>query len=426
MRRFALLLAGAAVWLFLLAIPAFADGGPHISTLNNGTGPGGLTSDSCAGCHRAHTAQAAYLLKEEVPGLCLSCHDSAGAGATTDVEGGLQYVPATGGERSGTTLGALRAGGFKNAFIASDQGVKLAYWRSATDVSFLPKVPVRSASQAVTSKHMSLSSLASAKVWGNGALGAGTGVDGAGGTTTLNCTSCHNPHGNGQYRILNKQPAGEGGDAVFPAVDAIVTDGPTLVPVAGVYPTRNYTVQQWNPTTSTRMLLASDVTAGGFGWQAGDYFHRKVPWNSTVSSNVDKPNGVAATDATGFNSQINVWCSQCHTRYLAVGPEPYKTDSGDLIFKYRHPNTSNKPCTTCHVAHGSNAQMTGFNSTHQYYPGQGTDPSTVANADSRLLKVDNRGTCQMCHDPTNTTVPPGTVGSPPGAQIGPTPVPLIP
>ena len=277
MRRFALLLAGAAVWLFLLAIPAFADGGPHISTLNNGTGPGGLTSDSCAGCHRAHTAQAAYLLKEEVPGLCLSCHDSAGAGATTDVEGGLQYVPATGGERSGTTLGALRAGGFKNAFIASDSAARKA--TSALVPDLMAKVPVRSAPQAVTSKHMSLTSLASATVWGNGAYGTG-----AGGTTTLNCTSCHNPHGNGQYRILNKQPAGEGGNAVFPAVDAIVTDGPTLVPVAGVYPTRNYTVQQWNPTTSTRMLLASDVTAGGFGWQAGDYWHRKVPWDSTSPS----------------------------------------------------------------------------------------------------------------------------------------------
>ena len=81
MRRLALLVAGGALWLLAAAVPVLADGGPHISTINNGSG--GLTADTCAGCHRAHTAQGAMLLKEEGTALCTSCHGSAGTGATT-------------------------------------------------------------------------------------------------------------------------------------------------------------------------------------------------------------------------------------------------------------------------------------------------------------------------------------------------------
>jgi hypothetical protein len=38
--------------------------------------------------------------------------------------------------------------------------------------------------------------------------------------------------------------------------------------------------------------------------------------------------------------------------------------------------------------------------------------------DSRLLKVDNRGTCQLCHDPTGTV--------PNGTYTGPNPTPGTP
>ena len=32
-----------------------------------------------------------------------------------------------------------------------------------------------------------------------------------------------------------------------------------------------------------------------------------------------------------------------------------------------------------------------------------TFPNGTASDNSRLLKVDNRGTCQQCHDPTGTS-----------------------
>ncbi len=127
MRRLALLAVGGALWLFAAAIPALADGGPHIAALNNGSG--GLTSDTCAGCHRAHTAQGAMLLKEEGTALCTSCHGSAGTGATTNVADGVQYQLAAAGGPTlrGSVLGALRNGGFTNARIGSASAVAVSY-----------------------------------------------------------------------------------------------------------------------------------------------------------------------------------------------------------------------------------------------------------------------------------------------------------
>src|SRR3990172_7522836 len=87
-RRLALLIAVGALWLFLAALPALADGGPHVADTNSGVST--LTAEGCASCHRAHTAQASYLLVSEVPDLCINCHGSAGVGATTDVANGVQ------------------------------------------------------------------------------------------------------------------------------------------------------------------------------------------------------------------------------------------------------------------------------------------------------------------------------------------------
>jgi hypothetical protein len=47
----------------------------------------------------------------------------------------------------------------------------------------------------------------------------------------------------------------------------------------------------------------------------------------------------------------------------------------------------------------------------------GADPIGTT-GDSRLLKVDNRGTCQMCHDPT--------YGAAPNSYVGPLPTPGVP
>ncbi len=407
MRRWTLLLAGAGLWLFLAAIPALADGGPHVAANNSGVST--LTADGCAGCHRAHTAQGPLLLAApDEEALCLSCHGATGTGATTDVESGVQYADGTTAVRDTNVLGALRGGGFVTARIDAANPIRVAY-TSGTSVRESAKVPVLAAGQPVTSAHLALAAgvTATHKAWGNGALGTA----GSGPTVDLECATCHNPHGNGMYRILNPVPNPTATSGTFAAVAApgvSVTDAadPTNA-------TRNYTVIQLK---TPYLLLASDVVAGGYGPTAGDYLHRKLPWNGTTGTTNDAPNGLPIS----FNAQMNAWCASCHTRYstsTSADNNPsaityasggsFDNDSGDAIYKYRHSTTSNKPCTTCHVSHGTNAVMDGAYSSTFPYPDGTTAPS------SRLLKAGNRGTCQLCHDPTGT-ITSGTV-LPPGA-----------
>ena len=418
LRRLALLVIGSAAFLLLAAVPVFADGGPHTATVNSGTT--GISADSCAGCHRAHTAQGSMLLVQEEPALCLTCHGATGTGATTDVMDGIQYAVSSDPTkvRGTAILGALRGGGFAKARIASGSAARFAYL-SGTSVRELPMVPVLAAGQDVTSTHMDVNDPGLVTVWGNGTP---SGAD-PGGSMTLNCTSCHNPHGNGQFRMLNPIPVKADGSATMPTTPAYVDDAPLPSPGDA----RNYTVIQKKGTQGTNssyLLYASQL--GPYTATTGDYFHRKVPWNATSGASTDAPNGRPATGTfagiamTGFDTQINAWCSQCHTRYLTTnvtypsGTGPYNTPTGDPIFDYRHGNSSDKPCTTCHVAHGSNAQMPGPYSSTETYPGGATAPV----GDSRLLKIDNRGTCQACHDPT------GTVTA--GTYIGPVPTPVVP
>ena len=113
-------LARAALWLFLAAIPALADGGPHVASVNNGSSS--LTADSCAGCHRAHTAQGALLLKTD-RGVALPDVPRRGEHRGHDrrhdrrpVRQPAQHDVAAG---AGTQLGALRNGGFEQARIGS-------------------------------------------------------------------------------------------------------------------------------------------------------------------------------------------------------------------------------------------------------------------------------------------------------------------
>lgn len=424
MRRLPLLIAVGALWLFLAALPALADGGPHVASLNNGSG--GLTADSCAGCHRAHTAQNDFLLKEaSTTDLCLSCHGWGVTGATTNVLRGVQWVPSTTNpqNRTGVILGALRDGGFERASIGTSSAFK---WIEALPYNSHAKIPTlvdatgQLTNAAVTSAHLvtpGSSLVATGNTWGNFTTdGNPAGATGG----TLECTSCHNPHGNNSYRILQNQPVVSGGDfAQVTAANAVqVTDAP--LPPAG--DTRNYTIIQEQTGGVTTTLLASDIVAleaAGMPNSAGDYMHKSVPWTDRTGT-PDQPNGDAA-----FISQINAWCATCHSRYLSAGSAD--TTNTNAIFHNRHYALGNQAvgsnpagahtypvCTTCHVAHGSNAQMTvdGNSATVPYPDG------SVVNGDSRLLKVDNRGMCQTCHDPT------GTLQN--GDTVGPTPSPYLP
>ena len=360
------------------------------------------------------------LLRSSEEDLCLTCHGTLGTGATTNVEDGVQYTAVNNGTYSGDTgpvLGALRGGGFVHARIDSSNAARVLKCGDKTTSCYIgqwAKVRALATGAPVTSAHLNLAEngLDLPQVaWGNGAPNTGPGP-----AVILGCATCHNPHGNGKYRILNPIPAPDVSSGTFTAVaspGSSVTDA--ALPGTGAGP-RNYTIIQTPGGTGTLLASQAATARGSAGATSGDYWHVRVPWNpSSGLGTADAPNGISAS----FNDQIRGWCKACHVQYhseYAYDPNP----SGDELYKYRHVTTGRLACTTCHVAHGSNAQMPGTGSLTDPnysmnfpYPG-----GTIISASSRLLKVDNRGTCQLCHDPTHTVTP--------GTYTGPDPTPGVP
>ncbi len=363
MKRLMLLIAAGSLWLFLAAVPVLADGGPHVAAINNGTS--GINADSCAGCHRAHRAQGEFLLlADSGTALCLSCHGATGLGSKVDVESGMQYKLGTTDVRGDTVLGYLRGGGFVTARIGSGEAVRIGY-TSTHGVGQLAKVPVRTAgSQPVTSAHLpnvgGVVGAADGVAWGNGP--------------------------NSTHRIRRTRSRARVRNVPQPARQRPVSD-PESDPgtcrnghgrvrsgrdgrqrhrrgtaARRRHPQLHHHPDEWRYRHAPR---EPGCRPRSCRHTAGDYFRRKVPWNAPTGASNDAPNGQSAT----FTTQISTWCVTCHSRYLSQG---WATKEDDAIFTYRHTATNtSRNCITCHVSHGSNAQMTGTYSANMEIPGRG-------------------------------------------------------
>jgi hypothetical protein len=275
-------------------------------------------------------------------------------GSSTDVANGWDA----------DTKEALRGGGFDFALIGSGDAKKTL---GAPDpvtgrVAHSATIPVAAAS-ATTSKHQ-IDGVATGTMWGNGAISASIADTGKAGVT-LECGSCHDPHGNGNYRILKPVQNDSGA-----AAEVVIPDAQT----------KKYTTADY--------------------WLVTD---RQVP--------ATKGGALPAAGTTdGYIANASQWCSQCHTRYLAgsgswnTPNRGYPAVAGaagpvDANFTYRHRSdrtdkdgVERPNCIQCHVSHGSNAKMAG------YAADVPTPGGTAGSASSRLLRVDNRGTCVMCHN----------------------------
>jgi predicted CXXCH cytochrome family protein len=265
---------------------ALADAGPHVASGSD------ATPDKCASCHRIHTGQNEYLLKEAgtMEDFCYSCHGTGGPGSDLSVQEGKYYGFGSGPPYGGkVTYGALRGGGFDTALIDTDDPT--------------PDFIGTLTAGEVTQSWHTIDGTVAGTLWGNGALG----TPGAGPSYTLDCASCHDPHGNGQYRILRPIPTGSGAAATN------VTDQPNP---------KNYRAVNY-------LYMGTDVSL----------------------------------------TQISAWCATCHTRYLAASTTT--TGDAIYTNRHRSDGSSNRACITCHASHGTNALMTGDYSSTVEWPGDG-------------------------------------------------------
>jgi predicted CXXCH cytochrome family protein len=314
MKKLLIALALGLLLVAALATVASADNGPH----------GGFTAttDACASCHRIHTSQSDgnNLLRVPLTELCLSCH-SGTFGAGTNVHDGV-YTTSFGAGTEGTNGASLLGGGFTNALMATST--------------------TAAASAAVTSSH-TVDSVGT--IWGSGTpttTGSPTTGNYGQANYTLECTSCHDPHGNAGY--TNTTPTTNPvGPAIIPAGGLANSCDPSKIATNPCsIRAASYRLLRWQPQgsngytapavttnwsggafptngTTTGWTVPDNYAANGTEWYtinatganvAGDYMPSNDGGNAYIVGSAGTKNYIPALMSTGF------FCAQCHDRYF--------------------------------------------------------------------------------------------------------------
>jgi len=439
LKRIIFVLAIALALTFAFSGVAYANFGPH----------GGYTedTDACAGCHRAHTSfstlewtdrfgstGSALLIGSAttMEDFCNACHGDDAPGASTNVVSGVFD-----GGPSGTSTQTV-------GDVSLDGSTVIAYTTNSSFDATLNgggfvSMPVDAANgvfTAISSSH-GMEAL-NVPLWGDNDTMVGNVWP------QLICTSCHDVHGSSNYRLLKDAVNGNtvgGYDALDNPLPFVVSaeEGyplsgwfkhePGAAQIAGYNP--NYTTEEyrntglarenisgWCSSCHERYIVRNDASATALWGGAGrglfadmttdnynyDPYLVNPGVTDTVGAQVFHRHPMNITLAGGDPNGL-YWLNTPVTTD-AVLPLEWDGSGSDADFRAGEWDyTDYLGCLTCHRAHGTAVTMTGWASAH-IDTTNGTDWFPVRDAsggvdpvfDSALLRADDRGVCERCHN----------------------------
>lgn len=387
-------------------------------------------SDACAGCHRAHTAVSSASWEDKQGGrtnslliggnsattlmeFCYSCHSDLGMGAGTNVQGGVYELAKVPNKVGFTTTQS------ENGAVLNGGGIDAMGGNTSVPMTSIHTV-----------------NGATGIAWGEGTTGHSPT---SGGTNMImDCASCHDPHGSSNYRILKDEVNGVkvGGyvpDGIDPQPTPFVISNEVGYPTGGFRMHRNYGALGYAPDyTEARYAqpVGLDTAKGISGWcsschtqyntvsssgqgayLAGDGYPDVVRHRHPVNVPLDGYNGyrallvgtTAGAGGTGLNDPWNL------TPATATGVVDIPLEHDVYTEGRGTAQTSSLDdfigCLTCHRAHGTTATMNGYansSSASNPIPDSGgvtpTSKGVPPTSDSALLRANNRGVCERCHN----------------------------
>lgn len=258
-----------------------------------------------------------------------------------------------------------------------------------------------------------------------------------------NCTFCHNPLGSSKYDAVNGMLKGTSLDN-----DGNVVEPHSVSTAGGGFENMPTEISDYSnrgpeysliPVTSRHQVNQPNgflVNIPGGTLQGSDKMeltctschnpHGKTenPKLLRVRLNTwdDQENVLQAMDipkivqdpSSSYNNAISNFCVACHTDYLtgtSQNRHPVAQDGNNETVQASSANgfnpellalpvssTGDVTCITCHFAHGTTAQV----STTTFNPPSPIRPST-------LLRIDERGVCQNCHNKSPDKTQPSIV-----------------
>jgi predicted CXXCH cytochrome family protein len=434
LKRISLVLILALAMVFAFGGVAYANFGPHGGYVDD--------TDACAGCHRAHTSfsdltwtddtiaaaeHSALLISgaTTMSEFCNACHGDAAPGASTNVVSGVFDSGPSGdlSQPAGTTHtdGTLVEFETNSSFDATLNGGGFDRVPEGT-------IGTQAYKTSTSAHDMDLGAGLTDPMWGDGnAVPA---------SANLTCTGCHDVHGSSNYRLLKDVV---NGNVVGGYIDDD-TPTPWVVSAEEGYPSvgwrkhENGAVQMaaYRPNyTSAEYAQSNDPTQGMSGWCSACHEVYNVRNDATVPQDYNYGEYIASIDGSvqlgaeefhrhpvnvslvggdpaGYGDPQTSWL---RSAVVTTSVLPLEMAPGGDAATFRAGEWDYGDfmgCLTCHRAHGTSADMTGWaeaaldttNGT-DWYPVRSTQPTVSGvnpNFTSALLRTDNRGVCERCHN----------------------------